>query len=192
MVKPPRPSKQPAELLLLHIELKWVTPTIWRRFAVPETITLGKLHHAIQAVMGWGDCHLHEFIIAGEHYGTPDPDDMGPTVNPEARKTLIKALNGKRSFSYIYDFGDGWEHSIKVEKKLPAIACPYVPYCIEGANTCPPEDIGGATGYEEFVEIMANPKHPEHAAMIEWHGGMFDPAVYDCEEVNGWFEQIKA
>lgn len=72
----------------------------------------------------------------------PDPDGWGPTVNPEARKTLIKALNGKRKFNYLYDFGDSWHHRIKVEKTLPAIACPQVPYCIDGANACPPEDVG--------------------------------------------------
>jgi hypothetical protein len=91
--------------------------------------------------------HMHEFEIAGENYGIPDPDEWGPPVNSETRKTLIKALYGIKKFSYLYDFGDGWDHRIKVEKKLPAGACPQVPYCIDGANTCPPEDIGGAPGY---------------------------------------------
>ncbi|WP_420232884.1 plasmid pRiA4b ORF-3 family protein [Pseudomonas sp. ABY48] len=191
MVKTVRLPKPKPDLLLLHIELKWITPTIWRRFAVPENITLGKLHHVIQVVMGWSDSHLHEFEIAGENYGMPDPDGWGPTVNPEARKTLIKALNGKRTFNYLYDFGDSWHHRIKVEKTLPAIACPQVPYCIEGANACPPEDVGGGPGYEDFLEAMANPDHPEHDAIVEWHGETFDPTIFDCERVNQWFKRIK-
>lgn len=66
--------------------------------------------------MDWSDSHLHEYEIAGENYSIPDPDGWRPTVNPEARKTLVKALNGKRTFKYLHDFGDSWHHSIKVEK----------------------------------------------------------------------------
>ncbi|AXA58518.1 plasmid pRiA4b ORF-3 family protein [Pseudomonas thivervalensis] len=191
MTKTVRLPKPKRDLLLLHIELKWMTPTIWRRFAVPENITLGRLHQVIQIVMGWGDYHLHEFKIAGENYGVPDPDGWGPPVNPEARKTLIKALNGKRTFNYLYDFGDEWHHRIKVEKTLPAATYPQVPYCIEGANACPPEDVGGVPGYEVFLEAMADAGHPEHDATVEWYGEIFDPTFFDRERVNQWFKRIK-
>ena len=96
MVKTVRLPKPASDLLLLHIELKWITPTIWRRFAVPENITLGKLHHVIQAVMGWSDSHLHEFEIAGERYGIPDPDGWGPAVNADSMtiRTPIPPASG--------------------------------------------------------------------------------------------------
>jgi hypothetical protein len=128
---------------------------------VPVNITLGKLHTVIQFAIGWEGGHMHEFEIAGENYGIPDPDEWGPPINSETRKTLIKALNGKKTFSYLYDFGDGWDHRVKIEKKLPAGVCPQMPYCIEGANACPPEDIGGAPGYTDFLEVMADPNHPQ-------------------------------
>ncbi|MCQ4322417.1 plasmid pRiA4b ORF-3 family protein [Stutzerimonas stutzeri] len=191
MVKTARLSKPEPDVLLLYIELKWIEPAIWRRVAVSENITLGKLHTVIQRAMGWEGGHLHEFEIAGEHYGIPDPEGWGPPVNPEARKTLIKALSGKKTFRYLYDFGDGWDHRIKVEKKLPADACPQVPYCIDGANACPPEDIGGGPGYVDFLEVMADPDHPEHEEMMQWHGGTFDPTVFDCNRVNQWLKEIK-
>lgn len=191
MVKTVRLPKPAADLLLLHIELKHIEPAIWRRVAVPENITLGRLHSVIQVVMGWEGGHLHEFEIAGENYGIPDPDGWGPPVKPEARKTLVKALCGKKSFRYVYDFGDGWDHRIKVEKVLPAIACPQVPYCVDGANACPPEDVGGEPGYAEFLQAMADPNHPEHEAMMEWHGGIFDPAAFDCELTNGWLKEFR-
>lgn len=191
MVKTVRLPKPEPDLLLLHIELKWIEPAIWRRVAVPENITLGKLHTVIQFAMGWEGGHLHEFEIAGENYGTPDSDGWGPPVNPEARKSLIKALNGKKTFRYLYDFGDGWDHRIKVEKKLPAGACPQVPYCIDGANACPPEDIGGGPGYADFLEVMADPNHPEHEDMLEWHGSTFDPTVFEWERVNQWLKDIR-
>ncbi len=190
MVNTVRLPKPEADLLLLHIELKSIQPTIWRRVVVPENITLGRLHVVIQIAMGWEDAHLHEFEIAGEQYGMPDPGGWGSPVKPEARKTLIKALNGKKTFRYVYDFGDGWDHRVKVEKRLPAIACEYVPFCIDGANACPPEDVGGAWGYAEFLEAMADPEHPEHEARMEWYGEPFEPTAFDCEQVNEWLKEI--
>ena len=180
-----------SDLLLLHIELKEITPKIWRRFAVPANITLVKLHRVIQDVMGWSDSHLHEFEIAGERYGTPDPDGWGRQVTPKARKTLTKVLDGKRAFTYVYDLGDSWEHDIKVEKTLPANACPQIPYCFEGANACPPEDIGGEGGYEVLREAIADPEHPEHDVMMEWIGEDFDPTRFDQTTVNHWLARIK-
>lgn len=191
MVNPVRSSKPEADLLLLRIELKYIEPTIWRRVAVPENITLGRLHSVIQIVMGWEGGHLHEFEIAGENYGIPDPDGWGPPVKPEARKTLVKALCGKKTFRYVYDFGDAWDHRIKVEKVLPAVACEQVPYCVDGANACPPEDVGGAPGYADFLEAMADPDHPEHETMMEWYGETFDPTAFDWEQVNEWLRDLR-
>jgi hypothetical protein len=181
------------QVLVLHIEFKWIKPSIWRRVAVPENITLSKLHQVIQAVFGWSDTHLHEFEIDGESYGVPDPD-WGPPVISEQRKKLINVLYGKKTFRYVYDFGDNWELRIKVEKTLPAIIFPQVPCCIDGANRRPPEDIGGAPGYEEFLAALADPNHPEHEEMSEWYGDDgFDPTAFDCEWVNQWLKkQVKA
>lgn len=191
MVKPVRLPKPAPDLLLLHIELKWIEPAIWRRVVVPETITLGRLHSVIQIAMGWEGGHLHEFEIAGENYGIPDPDGWGPPVNPEARKTLIRALQGKKTFHYLYDFGDSWDHRIKVKKTLPAGASTQVPYCVDGANACPPEDVGGGPGYAEFLEAMADPKHSEHESMMEWYGHDFDPTVFEWERINQWLKGVK-
>ena len=191
MVKTIRSPKPAPDLLLLHIGLKYIEPAIWRRVVVPENITLSRLHSVIQTSMGWEGGHMHEFEIAGENYGVSDPDGWGPPVNPEARKTLIKALSGKKTFRYLYDFGDGWDHRINVEKVLPAIACPQVPYCVDGANACPREDIGGGPGYADFLEAMADPNHPEHETMLEWHGGTFDPTVFDWECTNQWLKEIR-
>ncbi|WP_268797925.1 plasmid pRiA4b ORF-3 family protein [Pseudomonas huanghezhanensis] len=191
MVSNVRSLKPKAGLLILHIELKWVEPVIWRRVVVSERITLGRLHAVIQIAMGWYDEHLHEFEIAGEKYGIPDPDGCGVPIHAEARKTLIKALNGENTFSYLYDFGDGWEHQITVEEKQPA-GRRKVPRCIDGANACPPEDIGGAGGYAYFLEVMADPNHPEYEAMLEWYGWRFNPTHFDKASVNEWLRSIEA
>ncbi len=112
-------------------------------------------------------------------------------MTPEARKTLSKVLDGKRAFTYVYDLGDSWEHDIKVEKTLPANACPQIPYCFEGANACPPEDIGGEGGYEMIREAIADPEHPEHDVMMEWIGEDFYPTHFDQTTVNHWLARIK-
>lgn len=180
------------QVLILHIEFKWIKPSVWRRVAVPENITLSKLHQVIQAVFGWSDTHLHEFEIDGESYGVPDPD-WGPPVISEQRKKLISVLYGKKTFRYVYDFGDNWELRIKVEKTLPAIIFPQVPCCIDGANRRPPEDVGGVPGYEDFLAALADPNHPEHEAMSEWYGDDgFDPTAFDCDWTNQWLKkQVK-
>jgi len=166
MAVTPRPLKPLPDLMVLKVELERITPAVWRRVVVPETITLGKLHRVIQAVMGWGDVHLHEYEIAGERYGTPEPDSWGDPIHSEIRKTLVKALQGRKTFRYVYDFGDCWEHKIKVEKSMPYIQCPQMPYCIDGANACPPEDVGGEGGYADFLEAMGSSNHPEHQEML--------------------------
>ncbi|MEO8410905.1 MAG: plasmid pRiA4b ORF-3 family protein, partial [Propionivibrio sp.] len=151
-----------------------------------------KLHDVIQAVMGWSDCHLHEFEIGGERYGIPDPDfGWGEPVRSERRMRLITALNGKKSFRYTYDFGDNWEHRMKVEKVLPPDSGLLTALCLAGANACPPDDVGGAPGYIDFVDAVSNPDHPEHDEMIEWFGSSFDPAAFDLAYINTLLQKIK-
>ena len=175
----------------LKIELIGIKPLIWRRVIVPETITLAKLHDVIQAVMGWSDSHLHEFEIAGERYGIPDPDDsFGPSVISEARAKLKGCLQGMASFRYVYDFGDDWEHKIKVEKVLPPDPLPML-LCVGGANACPPEDVGGPYSYPEFLAAIADSGHPDHDEMLEWIGGAFDPVVVNYDAIDQRLRDIK-
>jgi Plasmid pRiA4b ORF-3-like protein len=94
-------------------------------------------------------------------------------------------LPGERSgFTYLYDFGDNWEHVIVVEKSLPPGEGVRYPVCLAGARACPPEDVGGIPGYEGFLEAVKNPDHPEHDEYIDWIGGKFDLEAFDVDEVN--------
>jgi Plasmid pRiA4b ORF-3-like protein len=179
-------------VLQLRITLTDLTPAIWRRVRVPDTITLTRLHRVIQAVMGWTDSHLHEFRIGGERYGTPDPDwDAAGSVQPEQRVRLAQCLGRTKTFRYTYDFGDCWEHRLTVEKVLPIQDVPHSPVCVAGANACPPEDVGGPPGYELFLDAIADPEHPEHAAMLAWCGHSFDPRAFDLAQANARLQHIK-
>jgi hypothetical protein len=88
------------------------------------------------------------------------------------------------SSTYLYDFGDSWEHVIEVEKLLPREAGVKYPICTDGARGCPPEDSGGIWGYEEMLHTLRDPKHPEHDDVCEWFGDDFDPQAFDLAKVN--------
>jgi hypothetical protein len=139
------------------VALRGVRPPIWRRIQVPSTYTFWDLHVAIQDAMGWEDCHLHEFTMphpeSGEerHIGLPDPD-WRPEVLVDRRQKIGDwfSLENRRA-EYIYDFGDGWQHTVKLEKILPREPGMQYPRCIAGKRACPPEDCGGIGGYAEIV-----------------------------------------
>ena len=98
--------------------------------------------------------------------------------------TLSQALGSRKTFRYIYDYGDNWRHKVKVEKIVTLDSPIEFARCIGGENACPPEDAGGAPGYEEFLEALADPNHPEHAALKRWIGRPFDPRAFDIDEIN--------
>lgn len=180
----------------LKVTLKGSKPPIWRRLEVPGNITLTKLHQILQVAMGWTDSHLHSFKIGKIYYQEPDPYSdpefsLAEIRNEKKFKLQRVSLREKMKFLYEYDFGDCWEHEILVEKILPMREERRRPVCLKGAKACPPEDIGGLWGYYNFLEIMQNPKHPEHEDMMEWMGGPFDPDEFDLEEVNKRLKKIR-
>jgi hypothetical protein len=137
--------------------------------------------------MGWENCHLHEFRIAGKIYAEPDSEDyhFGRAVLDERRVRLSKLLlaTGASSFEYIYDFGDNWQHDIMVESIMrPRLAKRY-PVCIAGERSAPPEDVGGMGGYHRYLEALFDPKHDNHRAMLAWRG-RFDSEYFPITSVN--------
>jgi hypothetical protein len=103
----------------------------------------------------------------------------------DARKTrLLDVLEdaGAKTLKYLYDFGDGWEHTIKVERITDPVPGLAYPLLINATGRCPPEDVGGPWGYAEFLKAIADPKHESHAEMIQWAGEPFDPNTIDLDE----------
>ncbi len=174
----------------MKVTLLGTDPPIWRRLPAPSSTTLGQLHHVLQEVMGWEDCHLHEFAIGASRYGprgqTLDSGWERPPKNEAAARLYSVAPLGTR-FMYEYDFGDGWRHEVVVEQvdKVPADE-PGAdgPVCLSGQRACPPEDCGGVWGYEHLLEVVADPAHEEHADMLEWVGDSHDPEQFDPVDVN--------
>ena len=177
---------------VLKITLDHVEPKVMRRIVVPADIRLDRLHLAIQVAMGWTNSHLYEFRIGGVGWGEPDPDGIydGPLDARKARLAAVLADAGRKTFSYVYDFGDGWDHTIKLEKIVPAIEGEPVLLLLEAAGRCPPEDCGGPSGYERLLQILADPEDEEHDEMLTWCGGPFDPTRADLPALEADIDRL--
>ena len=117
----PPMKKSGAPIYQIKVTLRHVSPPVWRRIEVPGDIKLGTLHRILQAVMGWTDSHLHAFSARGVTYGMPDPEpDFRDDTKEERNVRLDRIAAEGEVIIYEYDFGDGWEHELKIEKLMSA------------------------------------------------------------------------
>jgi hypothetical protein len=165
----------------LKIKLLDVSPKVWRRVVVPETIGLGKLHRAFQVTLGWRDTHPHEFIIGGKRYGSSQAAVAAKFRQfNEERARLVRTLGSDiRCFDYIYDFCDDWHHIVVVEDRRLAAAGTGLIHCSGGQNACPPEDIGSARGYAQFLASKSDPAKADQTRYPSPVNGHFDPSHFD-------------
>jgi hypothetical protein len=168
----------------LRIQLRGVRPPVWRRVLVPGEMSLAELHEVVQTAMGWSNSHLHEFEVEGARYGLPDPDWGLDEVVDESRVKLFRVAREGSRLRYAYDFGDGWVHDVTVEKVAGWQPATRYPCCIAGRRACPPEDVGGPWGYQDFLVAVGDPGHGGHEQWVEWVGGRFDPAEFDLAAVD--------
>ena len=165
----------------LKITLNHVVPAVMRRIEVPLEIPLDQLHLVLQAAMGWSNDHLYEIRAAGVGWGIPDPDWPGDGPRDAAKVRLVDVIEGIKTLKYLYDFGDGWEHKIKIERLVDPVPGILYPRLIAATGRCPPEDVGGPWGYADFLDVIGDPEHPRHAELSEWVDDDFDPAVADTD-----------
>jgi len=167
------------------ITLKKIKPKIWRRIQVPADYDFEDLHLAIQKAMGWGNYHLHQFEMWSPRFGCKVTIGTSECDELETKAKVAKYfLSTSDKALYEYDFGDGWEHDITLEKILPAVAGSKYPQCIAGERACPPEDCGGVFGYENLLEIISDPKHDEYEDHMDWLVGKFNPEDFDPKSVK--------
>ena len=166
----------------IRIELEGTQPLVWRELDVPLSTTLATLHDLIQVVMRWRDSHLHEFEVGEKIYGVPDPEDAFDDRKVyQAKSIRLGTLidRGVREFLYLYDFGDNWRHRIMVLEVRQGDPGNEYPRFVAATRRAPPEDVGGISGFAEFLETMSDPEHDEHDRMVEWYGKRFDPEDID-------------
>jgi len=170
----------------IKITLGESAPAIWRRIDVLDTMTLAQFHKVLQIVMGWENYHLHEFTVHGKDYGNPEfEEDPKRKFYDERTGKLKEVVAGKPGtrLRYFYDFGDCWYHDLLVEGVLLADPSTAYPRCEAGERRCPPEDVGGISGYRHYLEALADPEDEEHQDKLEWRGP-FDPEAFSLADVN--------
>ena len=176
------------------IELKHLKePPVWRRLLVPDNIAFGDLHLVIQIAFGWQNYHLWQFSPKGfgsepliKPYFEDGFDDFQGAEDADEITLTEIFTQPKQTFVYIYDFGDSWEHLMKLEKILDEES--VLPVCTGGEGACPPEDCGGVWGYMSLLETLANPKSPEYKEMRQWlglkKGEQWDANAFHLEAIN--------
>jgi hypothetical protein len=174
------------DLYRVHVSLREIEPAIWRRIELSSQTTLKQFHRILQVAMEWEDDHLHEYIIGGRRYGTSEPeyDEPGEVVREAGARlaTVLPQLGSE--ILYIYDFGDYWQHDLRLEAILPHDPEIQYPRVLDGQRCCPPEDCGGSSGYANLLEILLDPTHEEFEHMRGWAGPRFNAEVYSIDAAN--------
>jgi len=193
------------EQLILKITLLGSEPKIWRRVEVHSGLTLDDLHVVIQCVFDWDGSHLYQFLAppggkltrkaltqATRYSVTPSEPvfgDEGDDV-PADEALVGQVMNpAQKQIVYEYDFGDSWEHLVKVEKRTPGGDPDHVPVCLAGENAAPRDDMGGIYGYYQFIEALRDENNDMHEDAVDWLGEDFDPGRFDPDLVN---KELKA
>jgi hypothetical protein len=190
-------AKADIKIYQLKITLKGVRPPIWRRVLVKSNTTFDQLHFIIQRSMDWNGSHLYGWEVKGKEYTGQNTifaelgfldDEEEDNSNHEFDETEIGKIIGEKvntKFVYIYDFGDNWEHEILVEEILPVDPkIKKYPVCITGKRAAPPDDCGGSWGYQQLLEILKDPEHPEYEEYMDWVEEDFDPEYCNLEQIN--------
>ena len=178
--------KAPPPVYQLNITLTGIKPPIWRRIQVPSAIKLCCLHSALQVVMGWTDSHLHKFEKDGKQWGVPEYGEL----TDESKAQLAKVLKTEgESMIYVYDFGDNWRHEVMLDKVIPVNDVVMTPICLDGVRRCPPEDVGGVSGFEEFLTAAFDPRHKDFEKLIRW--GHAHAEACDVKAVNETLSQMR-
>lgn len=188
-------KKNPETAYLLKVSLLYSEPLIWRRIQVLGSMTLSRIHEVIQLRMGWTDTHLHQFMIGNNFYGPADLDDDWSEIKAlDENKFKLGDLEAEmqKRFMYEYDFGDGWVHEIEIEQTVASDEnSPKHPELLAGERACPPEDIGGIPGYEDFLAAIRDPENENYEEMRNWYGADFEPDFFEKDEINKILKKMK-
>ncbi len=218
-IKPAGPVER---ALVLRVTLKGTEPEVWRRIAIRADASFAHLHHAIQLAMGWTNSHLHEFklgklrLAAAGGFGVDAMWDDGGQEPAGAYRLDEHFTRANKKATYTYDFGDSWEHTVRLEKTIDGevwrglvdgadAAAPSegtrakrrtrkgepIALCTGGERACPPEDCGGVWGYQEILEMLAAPEKYSDDERMEWYGEI-DPAAFDVGQTDGRVRAIRA
>jgi hypothetical protein len=165
---------------------------IWRLMLLPGDLTLRQVHHVMQLIFGWNDSHLHAFEAGPVDIGIPDDEER---FCIDDRLVRLEAVAKRATdFIYVYDFGDDWLVKLAIEDRRETQrvgATPARLRCLEGERAGPPDDSGGAAGYEQLLEALAEPGHPQRESFVTWLPRGFDPACFDARTVDAQLAMLE-
>lgn len=175
----------------VRVDLDDARPPIWRRLELASDLTLADLHEVLQTAMGWTDSHLHQFLAGPERdlgvqpFLTDVDEEEGEegTHERDVRLDQVMVEVDDRLF-YAYDFGDGWEHTIRLETIEEYDASASRARVLGGRRACPPEDCGGIPGYEDLLAaLVGGAADAYQRERLEWLGP-YDPGAFSAEEAD--------
>src|SRR2546430_5513183 len=137
-------------VLKLRVVLRGISPLTWRRLLVRSDATIDDLHATLQLALGWTDEHLNRFVIQGREYGVAHIGGMSFGDDPRRVRLADFDFGPHERFLYEYDFTDGWQHDVRVERLLPLESGRTYPVCVGGRRGVPPEDCGGPWAFLEL------------------------------------------
>ena len=158
-----------------------IEPLIWRQVLVPATFSLKQLHLVIQACMDWEDYHLHSFSIDYKEY-----------KGSEESTCRLNQLDLRTAdvIHYVYDFGDNWEVTVKLEKIVNEKNADSIACCIAGERAGPLEDSGGCWGYQEKLDRLNDSDSQDDEEFLEWMGEDFNPEFIDKKAINAQLKEL--
>ena len=178
-------ENKPVPGYILEISIMFSDPLIWRRVAVPGSITLATLHRIIQLAMGWSDSHVHQFLIGKISYEpTLGTAGIAESKRFDERNFKLHTLEEDMGFmfTYLYDAGEGWEHDIRLEEVIPADRNFKKPVLLSGEQACPPEIVRDIHEYQALIEAAEKQSDTGYRELSELSGiTHFDPAFFDLE-----------
>lgn len=150
-VIPMNGKKNASAVYQFRIDLAGFKPPIWRRVLVPSNLTFDQFHLVIQNLFEWQNYHLYDFRFGNTIIEVPSEEESFFDIfsNRESLDSFDErigewfAQEGDRC-TYTYDFGDDWEHTIKLEKVFYPNSPEYEqgkrPVCTKLKGDAPAED----------------------------------------------------
>ena len=166
------------QVFRIRVDLKQAKPPIWRRLEVRSDLRLDVVHRVLQAAFGWTNSHLWRFSLGGDPFDASSEvflcpwdveegewEDEGGIAAVTVRLDETIQVPGE-ILSYVYDYGDNWELTLRLESVLAAAPGTPSAVAVDGRRAGPPEDCGGCRTADELADVVE------------------DPSRFDLDEVN--------
>ena len=176
---------------LIYVWIRGIHPMLWRRFLVRAESTLADLHYVIQIGFGWTDFHLHRFRIRKKSYTVPR---IGMMEGHDARTVKLADVTFRMNERFLneYDFGDLWQHEIRIEQQCVMERGRTYPVCVGGKWAGPPEDCGGP---DAFLERRSDAPFRVHEILDEMAAAItardLEAVEYRIDELQPWREWLR-